>query len=133
MICDFYSLFPGQLKYIHGWPRKNSGLWKNIQDIPDEYEKILNPQRVFFQLNGIQKASLSHLHSKNIIELSDLEGHMVSLNRNAVPLQLLEVIKSDAVSSSAWFLGIVESLCRIELSGKNGLKSKTGLMESVYD
>ena len=50
MICDFYSLFPGQLKKISGWPKKKSDADKIVQGIPNEYEEILNPKRVFFQL-----------------------------------------------------------------------------------
>lgn len=133
MICDFYSLFPGQLKNIIGWPRANSASWRTIQSIPDEYEEMLNQKRVFFKLNSIQNSAIAHLHSKEIISFSSpLDGN-IALNRHTVPSGIRERLTIDPVNQSNWFALITKELTKIELYGKMGLKSKTGLMEFVYD
>lgn len=133
MICDFYSLFPGQLKYIAGWPRRNSQAWKILQSIPNEYEEMLNPKRVFFQLNRVQAAAFSHLQAIGVIEFSKTGEQQVTLNHDAMPVGLLDSLRGDVFYSTGWFEIITADLCKIGVSGKNGLKSKTGLMEYLYD
>ena len=133
MICDFYSLFPGQLKYINGWPRLNSASWEKLHAMPDEYEEMLNPKRVFFQLNNVQTAAISHLHAKRLIELSSTSESLVTLLRDSMPLKLCETLENDVSCSTDWFSLITTDLCKIGIFGKNGLKRKTGLMEFLYD
>lgn len=133
LISDFYSLFPGQLKYISGWPRLNSTSWKKLHALPNEYEEMLNPQRVFFQLNSVQAAAISHLHAKGLVVISSGGERAVTLIRDAMPLELSRALERDLSRSSDWFDLIATDLCRVEVSGKNGLKRKTGLMEFVYD
>lgn len=133
LICDFYTLFPGQLKSIDGWPRKRSAAFKLVQAIPDEYEEMLNPKRVFFQLSNIQTAALSHLEAKGIIERDIRIPPRVKLNVQALPSKFVRRLELDPIVSEAWFKLVSEELSKLSIAGKNGLKSKTGLMEFVYD
>jgi hypothetical protein len=133
LICDFYTLFPGQLKRIEGWPRKRSAAYTLLREIPDEYEEMLNPKRVFFQLNNIQSAAISHLEAKGIIQNDILNDSLVTLNVLSLPADLIEKLELDPIFSEEWFSLISHGLSRLPIAGKNGLKSKTGLMEFVYD
>jgi hypothetical protein len=133
MICDFYALFPGQLKFIYNWPRRNSNAWNLLKAIPDEYEEMLNPKRVFFQLNKVQNAAISHLHSKGILTYSNETEKDICLNKASIPSDIVNLLNSDETRKEDWFNIISSDLCKIELNGTNGLKSKTGLMEFVYD
>lgn len=133
MICDFYSLFPGQLKNIEGWPRANSAAWKSLKEMPNEYEEMLNVKRIFFQLKSVQLAAISHLHAKEILIISATSDKQIHLNKDAVPTKIKEMLETDDYIRSAWFKLITQELSKISLYGKRGLKSKTGLMEFVYD
>lgn len=133
LICDFYTLFPGQLKRIDGWPRKRSAAYKLVQAIPEEYEEMLNPKRVFFQLNNIQTAAMSHLEAKGIIEHDVSTAAPIKLKIEALPAEFMVKLESDPIRAEAWFSLISRDLSRLPVAGKNGLKSKTGLMEFVYD
>ena len=133
LICDFYTLFPSQLKRIDGWPRKRSAAYKMIQAIPEEYEEMLNPKRVFFQLNNIQTAAMSYLKAKGIIEHDILTHAQIKLSTEALPPEFIEKLKADPTRVEAWFSLVSRELSKLPISGKNGLKSKTGLMEFVYD
>jgi hypothetical protein len=132
-ICDFYSLFPGRLKNIQRWPRAKSAAWRELRSIGDEYEEMLNPQRVFFQLNALQVAAISHLHSQGVIGFKTSSDHEVSLNIESLPAEFLKTLDEDGARSTAWFVLVAHELLKMEPLGANGLKSRTGLMEYVYD
>lgn len=133
MICDFYALFPGQLKNIKGWPRANSKSYKTVQQIPDEYEQIVNSRRIFYQLKDIQLAALSYLHAKEVITLLPGVDRKIQLNKDSVPQSIVTMIQNDEYCETDWFRLITNELPKIDLYGKSGLKGKTGLMEYVYD
>ena len=133
LICDFYTLFPGQLKRIEGWPRKRSAAYNLIHAIPEEYEEMLNPKRVFFQLNNIQTAAVSYLEAKGIIEHDVLAHAQVKLRTEALPSDFIARLESDPIRGETWFSLVSRELSKLPIAGKNGLKSKTGLMEFVYD
>lgn len=133
MICDFYSLFPGHLKNISGWPRANSKSWKTIHGIPDEYEDVLNVRRIFFRLKDIQLAAISYLCAKEVISVSSSIDKQVGLNERAVPEHIWETLDHDEYYKSNWFSLLATDLAKMNLYGKSGLKSKSGLMEFLYD
>lgn len=127
---DFYYLFPDQLKHISRWPRSNSKLAKQIQTIKSSYEHIENPRRIFFELNIIRKNTIAHLFSKGIITL--VEEQLI-LHENKIPLTLVTAIEKDTFRDSFIFKIITDSIPKLTIKGKNGLKAKTNLMEYRYD
>jgi len=133
MLGDFFSLFPGQLKCIQGWPRANSKAYKIVKSIPDEFEELLNTKRVFFQLKEIQVAAISNLCAKGIFQVTSKVPNTYLLLGDNVPDGIKEKVESDAFATSEPYRLIVQDLCKLDLLGKNGLKKKTGLLESMYD
>lgn len=133
MLCDFFSLFPGQMKYIQGWPRANSNAAKVIKSLPDEFEELLNAKRVFFQLKQVQQVAISYLCAKGLLRTESKSPMTYSLIDSEVPAGIRDVIKSDVFTKTEQYRLITQSLCKLELTGKSGLKSKTGLMEFLYD
>ncbi|MEQ5296100.1 ABC-three component system middle component 5 [Providencia rettgeri] len=127
---DFYYLFPDQLKHISRWPRSNSKLAKEIQTIENSYEHIENPRRIFFELNIIRKNTVAHLFSKGIITL--VEEHLI-LHENKIPISFITAIENDPFRDSFIFKIITDSIPKLAIKGKNGLKAKTNLMEYRYD
>jgi hypothetical protein len=57
----------------------------------------------------------------------------ICLNKASIPSDIVNLLNSDETRKEDWFNIISSDLCKIELNGTNGLKSKTGLMEFVYD
>ena len=133
MLCDFFSLFPGQMKHIQAWPRANSKSARTIKSIPDEFEELLNTKRVFFQLKDVQKAAISNLFAKDLLRTDSNNPNAYSLNTENVPNEIKEAINRDWFITSDPYRLITNDLSKFELFGKNGLKSKSGLMEFLYD
>ncbi|HIF9480998.1 ABC-three component system middle component 5 [Photobacterium damselae] len=130
-IADFYHLFPGQLKYIDKWPRKNTDIYNKLQNIPDSYECVDNPRKIFFELKIIRTNVLINLLSKNLIEYTD--DNLIKIKYHNLPDSLVEQIKCDKFRESVAFQIITTKMKDLKLYGESGLKSKSGLMEYRYD
>lgn len=130
-LIDFYYLFPSQMKDIRCWPRKNSFDYNYIQSLPQQYETIINPRRIFFELQDIQKNTIVHLLAKNII-LESEDKKSIKLNQNKLPSFLLKFIDDDSFRETKIF-EILGKLLTMEINGRNGLKERSGLMEYLYD
>ena len=130
-IMDFYYLFPSQLKKINKWPRRGSRLSLFVNDIPDQYENILNNKRIFFELKDIQDNTIKHLLSKDLIIVDSKE--MLIINEKNVPEVFFNIIGDDSFIKSRVFEVITKELIKIKFNGENGLKDKSGLLEFTYD
>ncbi len=130
-IADFYHLFPSQLKNIDKWPRKNTTLYNKLHQIPDSYEYIDNPRKIFFELKTIRTNVLINLLSKNLIEYTN--DNLIKIKHHKLPDSLVEQIKSDEFRKSIEFQIITTKMKDLKLHGESGLKSKSGLMEYRYD
>lgn len=133
MLCDFYSLFPSQLKKISGWPRGKSKQWYLVQTLPNDFEELPNTKRVFYQLKAIQHTALMYLEAKGIVKITAMPNKQVQLIGDAVPEKIRLMLEEDSLRNSDYFKLIVEQLSHQTLNGKSGLKMKTGLMEFLYD
>ena len=130
-IADFYHLFPSQLKHIDKWPRKNSVIYNAIQKIPESYEYIDNPRKIFFELKTIRANVLINLLSKNLIECTT--DNLITIKHQKLPLSLVKQIDNDEFRRSSEFQIITTKMKDLKLHGESGLKSKSGLMEYRYD
>lgn len=135
MLClaDFYYLFPSQMKRINSWPRKNSKDFKLISSFPDQYETIINPKRIYFELREIQHNTIAHLLSKGIISRDSNSAQIIKLNKRSIPEELLDYLMNDEFRETEIFNIIATKLIQVPLNGKNGIKDKSGLMEFLYD
>ncbi len=130
-IADFYHLFPSQLKNIDKWPKKNTTLYNKLHQIPDSYEHIDNPRKIFFELKIIRANVLINLLSKNLIEYTN--DNLIKIKNHKLPDSLVEQMKSDEFRKSIEFQIITTKMKDLKLHGESGLKSKSGLMEYRYD
>lgn len=128
---DFYYLFPSQLKKITGWPRANSKLYKEVNNIDESYEIIDNPRRIFFELRDIRKNTLAYLLSKKIVIVKN--DNYLKLDANKLPLELSKKIELDTFRKTVEYSLITKELPKIKIKGKTGLKFKSNLMEYRYD
>ncbi|MEZ8152243.1 ABC-three component system middle component 5 [Vibrio sp. 10N.261.49.A5] len=130
-IADFYYLFPSQLKNIDKWPRKNSIIYNHLHSIPDSYEYIENPRKIFFELKTIRANVLISLLSKDLIEYTS--DNLIKIKHHQLPDPLADQIASDEFRKSLEFQVITTKMKDVKLHGESGLKSKSGLMEYRYD
>jgi len=132
-IADFYYLFPHLLQQIQPMPKNLVKGKKYFKEITAPYEKIPNPKRLMFDLRDIQNSTIASLISKQLIEKSNFNSGVVSLNADRIPKVLVEKFKLNPITDENWFKFFIKAIAFVEMYGKSGFKSKTGLMEYRYD
>lgn len=130
---DFYYLFPYQLKYIKPMPQGFGEFRKDINILDEQYEDIINPKRIFFELTEVQNNTLIFLISKGVISKSRYENKFVKLNIDMVPERIVQRINSDEFRKSRVFELLTTKFLKLELNGNSGIKKRSGLMEYIYD
>lgn len=132
-MLDFYYLFPSQLKNIKPWPREMQKFKSHAAKIPDQFEDLTNPVRTFFELQPFQKTATLELIAKGVLSKSSFENDLMVLESNSLPPTYIDLLEIDDFLKSDTFKIITEGLPKAKFSGANGLKSRSGLMEYVYD
>lgn len=132
-LMDFYYLFPGQLKNIKPWPREMQKFKKHVLKIPNQFEDLTNPARLFFELQEFQKAAALELIAKGVLSKSSFDSDFMVLEKTSLSSSYIEVLEIDAFLKSETFKVIVEGLPSVNFNGVNGLKARSGLMEYIYD
>lgn len=131
-LLDFYVLFPSLLKKI----RFSSNLRSKRQiatNVPEPYEDISNPKRLFFNLGHIQDLSLRSLISIKFINREDFIRDRIALNTETLSSEILNLIEEQGFRNEEWYQIIIEDLSEMNLYGRDGLKSRSGLMEYRHD
>jgi len=132
-LLDFYYTFPHLLKEIKPWPSDIKEYKKYITKIDEPFEKITNRKRLFFEMTEIQKASISLLHAKGLIEDDEFRIGKIVTTHDLIPPELNELIENDPFTKTNIFKTIVSALPKTAWEGKQGLKFRTGLLEYKYD
>lgn len=132
-IIDFYTLFPHLIKEIKPFPRELRRYKKFINNIPEPYERIGNVKRIMFELEAVQTTALQNLIAKGFIDLEAFKLKKIRRSNISLPTTIIDEVYSSNVAKSEWFKMLVNSFCDINVKGKAGLKSRTGLMEFRYD
>lgn len=132
-LLDFYSIFPHLLKNISPFPRELGAYKKIVSRIPDAYEAIPNDKRVFHELIPIQNTALHNLIARDMIDPEQYAGQNISRSAIQLPEKLAVRINSDPLGEEDWYLFLVNELPLVNFDGKQGLKSRSSLMEYRYD
>lgn len=133
-ILDFYLLFPFRIGEIRLTPshrrfRKLASVYDSAKSYGDQPEA----RTVFDRLEVIQGATLDTLASQGFIDADQLSIGLVQTTNASVGEEILERVRNanEREGDLIDFLGVLAS--EYELTGENGLKSRTGLMEHRYD
>lgn len=132
-IIDFYTVFPHLIKEIKPFPMELKKYKKVLKLIPEPYERIGNIKRIMFELEAVQTTALQNLLAKGFIDLEAFKAKRVRRSEVELSLNLAQEINENNTAKSEWFRMLVNNLCDVEVKGKAGLKSRTGLMEFRYD
>lgn len=135
-IWDFYLLYPNRMKDIT-LKKDEDDIKKIIKQFvlqeENPYEQIPNSRVMFEKIQTYQLCAIKYLASYGIIEIDFNSSQRVkvidkeTLKQKLVSMPLLTEREMSAVKllTSHFFL--------MPLFGQNGLKHKTGLLESRYD
>lgn len=132
-MLDFYYLFPSQLKNIKPWPREIQKLKAQAMKIPTQFEDLTNPARTFFELQPFQKTAMLELIAKGVLSKPSFDKGIMKLEPGTLPSAYTALLDTDDFLKSDAFRVITKGLPSAEFNGSSGLKSRSGLMEYVYD
>ena len=132
-LIDFYVLFPQVIKDIKPFPSNLRAYRQLINNIPDAYELMPNKKRILFELSNIQHTAVQNLIAKDLISVTQFKRKIITRTPTKLPSTLDSIIKDDYRKSEEWFRFVINELPTAIFTGKDGLKSRSGLMEYRYD
>ncbi len=130
-ILDFFFMFPHLISDI-SFPRFKGvvELKKLSKNYSLPYEKLPDNKRLFSEISDYHIQAIQILSSKKILELN---GDLISLGENFNASSIQGLLLENKYIKDSFFNKFVKLLKVIELSGENGLKKRSGLMEYRYD
>ena len=135
-IWDYYLLFPNKLKTI--------GLKRDEQDIrqlinnyiakeQNPYEVILNDRKMLEKIRPFQMGALKYLASIGLIDKDYLKNNRISKISNEILNELKQITQELTPQEKNTVSLLTGHFFYVPLVGKDGLKSRTNLLESIYD
>lgn len=135
-IWDFYLLFPNK---IHDIILKQSEsdirkLRKDfIKDSKNPYEQISNNRKIFEKIKPYQQAALNCIASYGIIDKSLLNQDRISIINKDILVEFVKNFEDLSPKERNVIALMTSHFNQVSLFGKDGLKSRTSLIESKYD
>ena len=128
-LLDLYLLFP-EFAADMRLPRSALAWRGRLQARANEYWSTCDRMLLFQQMTPIQKCALSLLEAADLV-IQDPGSRMWSVHANQHPIVLAAVERNQEDTEIVGFLS--EVLLPLPLTGSQGLKARTGLMEWRYD
>lgn len=130
-ILDIYYLFPHLLLDAR-LPRNLTKAKKALGAGDSKYNRAPSPKLFIQQIAGLHESIAMSLASKGFIDDAVLKSGL--LKRTAKPLPDIVQTAIDGASADDDLVRLLAiDLASLPLSGQNGLKERTGLLEHYYD
>lgn len=135
-IWDYYLLYPNKMQEIKLKQNEKDirKIIKNFISSKDNpYERVLNDRKMFEKIKPYQMTAIKCLASYGIINKDYLsENRITSISSNILS-EYEEDFKNLSVQEENAIKLLTSHFYKVPLFGKDGLKSRTGLLESKYD
>ena len=131
-LMDFYFLFPHLLRDLK-MPREYLPYKKIFKLIREPYEEMGSPKRVFYQLGTLQENAIRSLIAKGYFHRDSFTLDARIKIKGPPPAEIIKLIKEEPKVSSDWFAPFVEVFNALSLTGTNGLKDRSEMLEHRYD
>ena len=130
-IYDFLFLFPHFIKDV-SFPRAKgvSALKKSAEKIAPAYERLPDRKRLFSEMGDYHIQAIQILEAKGIFK--EVDG-IISISESFQSSSIKALLQDNQYINNEFYKILLKTLNNVELSGENGLKQRTGLMEYRYD
>jgi hypothetical protein len=133
-ILDFYLLFPFRIREMRLFPKH-----QKYKKLSEEYSRLTpygeqpDAPLMFQRMEPMQTAALETLAVRSYLDLSALQSDAVTATTQEMPKEIAKRAAklNDEQADLVEFLHILAT--EYNLSGDNGLKARTGLLEHRYD
>jgi hypothetical protein len=130
-ILDLYYLFPHLLEAAR-LPRTMTKRKRDFGKLGSKYTRVPTPRMFIQQLRGIHESIARSLAAKGFIEPSKFDEGLLVRTEREIPAELVRMF-ADAAEDAALVDMLAIELAAIPLTGSDGLKDRTGLLEHRYD
>jgi hypothetical protein len=131
-ILDFYLIFPSLVSEIR-MPHNYSVVKKEAKKYSNAYRNPINTASTFRDMYEIQMAAIRCLAATGLIEILPLEKNLIMRTDKSIPDGLLLCMSDFLNAKEDIYTFIINKLSKFPLTGKDGLKDRTNLMEFRYD
>jgi hypothetical protein len=132
-LLDFYMLFPHLLKIIKPLPTPIDKCRKYFLNIPEPFESLKNTKRILHELDSFQSVAIQNLLAKKLLDRDAFNLGYIKRSECVLPEPFLNFLINSELRKREWFKPLIDEFPKAKFIGKNGLKSRTGLMEYRYD
>lgn len=133
-IIDFYLCFPLEINECKLPAAHSAALRKKIKQIPKSYEDHNSIKQAFSQMSKIQWQVAMDMVAKGVVQRDMCrEGILVPNSESPASYLLQSVAQEWEARNEDWHRLAINVLLSMPLNGKDGLKSRSGLMEFRYD
>lgn len=135
-IWDFYLLFPNQ---VHSIRLKQTDAEirrfrrELIKKTKNPYDEIPDNRKVFEKIRPYQMAAINCIASYGIINKDDLRTDQISIINKSRILDYVKHLGEASEKDNNVIILMTTYYSTIRLSGNDGLKDMTNLIESKYD
>lgn len=135
-IWDYYLLYPNKMDKIR-LKKEEKDVKKIIRNYiltkDNPYEMVINDRKMFEKIKPYQMTAIKCLASYGIVNKDYLQENRISnINKNIFE-DYSEDFKNLSVQEENAIRLLTSHFYQISLFGIDGLKSRTGLLESKYD
>ncbi|WP_299051443.1 ABC-three component system middle component 5 [uncultured Polaribacter sp.] len=135
-IWDYYLLYPNKMKNIR-LKREEKDVKQIIKSYilkeDNPYEMVINDRKMFEKIKPYQMTAIKCLASYGIVNKDYLQENRISnINKNIFD-DYADDFKNLSVQEENAIKLLTSHFYQISLFGVDGLKSRTGLLESKYD
>ncbi|WP_156294588.1 ABC-three component system middle component 5 [Serratia oryzae] len=131
-ILDFYLVFPSLVSEIR-MPHNYSEIKKVAKKYSNHYHDPISYISTFRDMHQIQLAAIRCLAATALIEIESLEKGIIKRTDKEIPDGLLLSMRDFLNGKEDIYIFIIDKLAKFHLTGKDGLKHRTSLMEYRYD
>lgn len=131
-ILDFYLTFPFLISEIR-MPHKFSNIKVLAKKHSNLYRNPININSTFRDMHQIQMTAIRCLAATGLIERSMLNKNILKRTSMQVPDGLSKSTRDFIEKKEDIYSFIINELSEFRLTGKDGLKDRTSLMEYRYD
>lgn len=131
-LLDFYVTFPHLLSQVR-LLQQDVGVRRKLRQVPQPYEELPNPSRLFFQLNPIQERAVRLLAAGGVLDRGRLASGFVVVSGQELPKEVAKLGESLSYRAQSWYEFLTSQLVKYPVNGPDGLKARSGLMEFRHD
>ena len=131
-ILDFYLTFPSLVSKIR-MPLSYKFIKKVANNYSNDYRNPIGLTSTFRDMHQIQMAAIRCLAATGLIELAELDKKIIKRTDKEIPDGLLLSMRDFLNTKKDIYIFIISTLSKFHLTGKDGLKDRTSLMEYRYD